>query len=324
MAEIKKMTLSGASPVIRGGHPEGAEPFVRKVKRGGEFLAEYTPITYTIDGVLPSGSLYGLTGKRGSAKTAFLQGMSLSVVTGRRDILGFDVEQGRVAYIVSENPDDFRAKPAVNADVDHIPYKDLNEAPAVLDMRLLHIEIVAQLDYDARSNGPFQLVCYDAFQAGFAGAAFNDNNDALKHATDLRGLTKLPGKPAVLVAAHPVKNASRDNLEPYGGGSVMNEFDGNLTLWADGKSVELGWNKVRGPEFETRFFSIEKLGSPDIKDSKGRTPNFPVLRPTSVETVEQRASAEASSDTDLIREMTPTRTEPRKTGAAPSAAARAP
>jgi hypothetical protein len=134
-------------------------------------------------------------------------------------------------------------------------------------------------------------------------AAFNDNNDALKHATDLRGLTKLPGKPAVLVAAHPVKNASRDNLEPYGGGSVMNEFDGNLTLWADGKSVELGWNKVRGPEFETRFFSIEKLGSPDIKDSKGRTPNFPVLRPTSVETVEQRASAEASSDIDLIREM---------------------
>jgi hypothetical protein len=93
MAEIKKMTLSGASPVIRGGHPEGAEPFVRKVKRGGEFLAEYTPITYTIDGVLPSGSLYGLTGKRGSAKTAFLQGMSLSVVTGRRDILGFDVDR---------------------------------------------------------------------------------------------------------------------------------------------------------------------------------------------------------------------------------------
>ncbi len=69
MAEIKKMTLS--DPVIKGAHRDDAERFVRKVKRGGEFLAEYTPITYTIDGVLASGSLYGLTGKRGSAKTAF-------------------------------------------------------------------------------------------------------------------------------------------------------------------------------------------------------------------------------------------------------------
>ena len=37
-----------------------------------EFLAQYEPIKYTIDGLLPGGAIYGVTAKRSAGKTAFL------------------------------------------------------------------------------------------------------------------------------------------------------------------------------------------------------------------------------------------------------------
>src|SRR5262245_25394367 len=89
-------------------------PFTRKVKRGGDFLAEYVPITYAIEGVLPCGSIYMLTGRTGSGKTSLAQPLALSAITGR-SLIGFNVEPGRIAYIVLENPTDFRMKLAVNA-----------------------------------------------------------------------------------------------------------------------------------------------------------------------------------------------------------------
>jgi hypothetical protein len=72
-----------------------------------EFFSQYKPINYTIDGILPGGSIYGVTAKRSSGKTAFLTGSALAVLADRGDILGFDVEKGRVAYIILENPIDF-------------------------------------------------------------------------------------------------------------------------------------------------------------------------------------------------------------------------
>jgi AAA domain len=260
-------------------------------------------MTYTIEGMLPSGCIYGVTGKRGTGKTAFLQSVTLSTVTGSKNILGMDVEPGRVAYVILENPTDFRMKLAVNAYVHSVGMDTLNSNLAVLDVRLPHSEVVAQLNHDGHENGPFRLICYDTYQAGFSGAQFNDNNDMLRHAKALRELTTLPGSPAVLVACHPVKNATRDNLEPYGGGATMNEFDGNLTLWSEGARIELGWNKIRGPEFDAQYFYIDKLGSPDIQDSKGRTPLLPVMRPMTAEDVDRCEQADYGLDMLLIKEM---------------------
>jgi len=275
--------------------------FVRKVKSVDEFTAEYTPINYTIDGILPVSSIYGVTGKRGSSKTALLTAVSLAVLTGNKDIIGFDVENGRVAYIILENPTDFRMKLATTLYVHSINQKDISRQFVILDMRLPHAEIIDQLARDADKNGPLQLACYDTYQAGFAGAQFNDNTDALKHTQDIRQLTSLPGKPSVLVGCHPVKNATKDNLEPYGGGATMNELDGNLTLWNDNGRIELGWNKVRGPEFETQYFRIEKLGCPNILDNKGRTPLLPIIRPISLETVEQDKRREGDTDFAMLQ-----------------------
>ena len=81
----------------------------------------------------------------------------------------------------------------------------------------------------------------------------------------------------------------------------MNELDGNLTLWNDNGRIELGWNKVRGPEFDVRYFRIEKLGCPDILDNKGRTPLLPVIRPTSAEDIEQQKNREGATDLALLQ-----------------------
>jgi hypothetical protein len=232
-----------------------------------------------------------------------MTGSALSVVAGKNDILGFEVEKGRIAYIILENPTDFRMKLSVSCYFHNITVKDFNTGFTVEDARMPHEQMMAKLKADADRYGPFQLICYDTFQAGFAGAQFNDNNDTLKHAQNLRELTTLPGSPSVLVACHPVKNATREGLEPYGGGSTMNEFDGNLTLWSDAGTIELNHNKVRGPEFEPRYFRIETLGSPDILDNKGRQPQLPVMRPISEQAVEERKNADDDFGRALLRQM---------------------
>ena len=52
----------------------------------------------------------------------------------------------------------------------------------------------------------------------------------------------MPGEPCVIVACHPVKNASDDNLIPRGGGAFLNEVDGNLTAtrWRRGRDALAG------------------------------------------------------------------------------------
>jgi hypothetical protein len=109
--------------------------------------------------------------------------------------------------------------------------------------------------------------------------------------------------PSVIVACHPIKNPTKDNLEPYGGGSTMNEFDGNFTLWAEDDRVEWGWNKIRGPEFDTRYFYIEKLGSPHILDQKGRQPLLPVMRPMSANDAQRCEQMSGNLDIELLKAM---------------------
>jgi hypothetical protein len=299
----KYLDGNGADPFYEPpGEPAKALPFTRKVKRGGEFLREYTPIIYSIEDVLPSGAIYAVTARTGAGKTALCRGLTLSGITGK-NLIGFDVEQGRVFYVVLENPADFRMKLAANAYVHGVDWSVLDPMLAIIDMRLSHAELMEQLRVDAEENGPLRLGFYDTFQAGFSGAQFNANESGLKHAIDLRQLTTLPGAPGVMVPAHPVKNATKDNLVPYGGGATVNEFDGNLTLWAENGRIDFGWNKARGPEPEKRFFWIDKLGSPDILDRNGRQPLLPVIRAMSTETADQRDQADANTGVALLRAM---------------------
>jgi hypothetical protein len=297
---------TGKSPPPNGEDPAAATgPFVPKYKNLAVFIREYQPISYTLEGILPSGVFYFLTARRSTGKTAFLVAALFAIILGNAEILGVRVKKGRVAYIALENPTDLRMKLevarfhfAAGAALD-----DLADLVTIIDARLPVAEIVEQLKVAAEEFGPFQAVLWDTFQAGFPGAEFNNNAEILNYTVQLRLLTDLPGGPSVLVAAHPTKNAGEAELFPFGGGAGINESGGNLTLWGEDGLIKFHFNRVRGPEFEPRYFRIEKLSSPDILDDDGRQILLPVLRPISEQAVEQRHAAKGASDLDLLKSL---------------------
>lgn len=271
----------------------------------GTFLRAYEPISYTFDGILPSGFLYGLTAKQGSGKTAFMIAGTIAVIKGDKSILGCEVEQGRVAYVTIENPTDFRMKLAVNCFIHGVSYDEVESLIAIIDGRDTPEQIYEGLKLDAEANGPFQLVCFDTFQAGVAAAnagAFNDNEAVLAYVIRLRPLTTLHGQPSVLVAFHPTKHAGEAELIPYGGGSTYNETDGNLTLWKDAQ-IKLYHNRLRGPEFDPKFFRIDMLSCKEIVDKQERQILLPVMRPVTEMDAAEREANDANSDLALLRAM---------------------
>ena len=271
----------------------------------GTFMSAYTALSYPLDEILPSGSLYGLTARQGTGKTALMQSTALAVGMNRPALIGVDVTPGRVAYVTIENPDDFRMKLAVACYVHGISYAEIETRIAIIQGRDTPEQIIEGLKLDAEANGAFTLVCFDTFQAGFAAAgagAFNDNEAVLSYVIRLRPLTTLPGAPGVIVAFHPTKNATEEELLPYGGGATMNEIDGNLTLWKE-TQIKLYHNQLRGPEFEPRYFRIEKLSCPDILDNKGRQILLPVMRPCTETDAEERQTQEANAELALLKAM---------------------
>lgn len=276
-------------------------------KRGGDFVRSYVPLSYAIEGLLPSGFLYGLTGRRGDGKTAWLIIATVAVIKGEGEkILGFPVRKGRVAYVAKENPDDFKMKLAVNCYIHGLAWGALDASLLVLDGRTDSPEQICKaLQIDAEANGGFALVVYDTFQAGFSAAGagdFNDNAAALGFIVRLRPLTGTIGKPAEIVAFHPIKHANEDDLVPYGGGAIMNEIDGNLTIWK-GDTIKLSQNRVRGPEFEPRSYRIEKLSCEHIVDDKGRQILLPVMRPITALDAQEREIVENQNDIALLRTL---------------------
>jgi hypothetical protein len=57
------------------------------------------------------------------------------------------------------------------------------------------------------------------------------------------------------------------------------------------------------PEFEPRFFRIEKLSCPDIVDKQGRQILLPVMRPSTEADAEQREAQDANTYLALLRAM---------------------
>jgi hypothetical protein len=301
-ALIEREARKWEPPSDPGGAPQGNASIVIGA---GTFMRSFAPISYTIDGILPSGYLYGLTAKQGTGKTACKIAATLAVGMNRRDILGLDVESGRVAYVTIENPIDFKMKLAANCFAHNITYDEIEPRVAIIDGRDTPEQIFEELNLDAKKSGPFQLVCFDTFQAGFAAAgagAFNDNEAVLNYVIRLRPLTTLSGSPSVLVAFHPTKNAGEGELIPYGGGATFNEIDGNLTLWKEGH-VKLYHNRLRGPEFEPKYFRIEMLSCPDIVDKQGRQILLPVMRPITETDDAEREKNDGNLDLALLRAM---------------------
>jgi AAA domain len=148
------------APANRNDKPDEDEAPEQKprptiVKPLSAFVAEYQPISYTLDGILPSASLYFVTARSGTGKTAFNVLFVLAVASGRADLRWIKVEQGRVAYLVFENPDDVRAKLMVAMLELGIDASAINNI-VIIDRHAKIDIIFRDLKADADNHGPFQ------------------------------------------------------------------------------------------------------------------------------------------------------------------------
>lgn len=250
-----------------------------------QFVSGFNPPAYLIDGILQRGYLYSLTARTGHGKTAVAMYVAQAIARGEA-MHGREVKHGTVLILAGENPDDIRARFLVLAEAYGFDAERIK-------MRFVAgvIDIAAQLaviEAAAAEIGDLVLVIVDTAAAYFRGDETNSNSQQGAYARVLRRLTFLPGKPAVLVNCHPVKNAIQDNLLPMGGSAFLNEVDGNLTLWADAeKQVSLHWlGKFRGPEFEPMAFELKVAESVKVHDADGRLMPSVVAVPVASATLE--------------------------------------
>ena len=126
-----------------------------------------------------------------------------------------------------------------------------------------HYEIIAR-ELEAYPAG---LVIPDTLQAFFLGRRQQQQRSDEARRGDLsRGDGARPG--GALSGASGEGRVWDRNI-PYGGGALLNEVDGNLSLWGPPDRVELSWcGKFRG-SFEPMHFAIDIGAVPDETDSDG-------------------------------------------------------
>jgi hypothetical protein len=123
----------------------------------------------------------------------------------------------------------------------------------------------------------------------------------MAHARMLRRLDQLPGHPTVLAMCHPVKGAGNDALVPRGGGSFMNELDGNLCSWKTDMMVTLHHQgKFRGVDFEPMSFDLVPVTARKLVDSKGRHIPTVISKDLSKDDQRERTTELRSEQDDIL------------------------
>lgn len=239
-----------------------------RVQNAAEFVDGFVAPEYLIDGVIQRGRLYTLTAPTGSGKTAVMLHIGLCMSVGN-PVCERETELGDVLYMAGENPDDVRAR--VIATMENVgldPHAArLHFIPGTFSIR----QDMALLTQAIEQLPNCTLIIVDTLAAYFDGDDSNSNAQMLDFARVLRKLTNANSKPAVVVPAHPIKNAAKNNLTPMGGSALLNEVDGNLCIWKRETAVEMHWQgKHRGADFEPLNFELVGTTSERVKDSKGR------------------------------------------------------
>jgi len=238
------------------------------VQSAAAFTADFVAPEYLIDGIMQKGRLYTLTAPTGSGKTAVMLYAATAIATAEQ-FCGLDVEAGDVLFLAGENPDDVRARVIATME-----FYGVDPSRCRLHFVAGTFSIRADMERlkaEASKLPNLVLIVVDTFAAYFDGEDENSNAQALDFARVVRSLTQIPSKPAVVMPAHPVKGASRNNLAPKGGSSLVNEVDGNLTLWNEGGLISMHWQvKHRGPDFEPLKLELERKECPRLADKNGR------------------------------------------------------
>lgn len=268
-----------------------------RVEQGSEFGNNFQPPEYAIDGLLLRGYLHGLTGLSNAGKTAIALAMATSVATGR-EFGGHQVQRGNVLFLAGENPEDLRLR------IRGIElYGGLSGRLNDMTVAYARFDLSANMQHLhelAREKGGFELIVVDSSAAFFPGQDENSNTEMVRHALQLRRLTELEGRPAVVIICHPSKHAAgHDALLPRGGSAFLNELDANLTAWKEGEIVQLGWNKIRGPSFDMISIKLEVYTFEHLQTNLGSKVTSIVATPVDQRTTEELQKA-AEIDEDAI------------------------
>jgi hypothetical protein len=267
------------------------------IQSSAEFIRNYIPPEYLIDGLLQRRYCYSLTAKTGSGKTTIALCLGAHVALGR-PIGDREVEKGRVLMFAGENADDVRARWIALAhymDFD-IETVDVHFVPG----RFKIADLIEKIRAEMEALGGCALLIIDTSAAYFQGDNENDNVQLGQHASNMREL-HIPGGPCTLINCHPSKNADDENLLPRGGGAFLAEVDGNLTAVKRGMTVKLHWQgKFRGPEFEPISFLLKSVTTDRLKDGKGRSIYTVFAKFLSDEAGEQMADAQRRDEDALL------------------------
>ena len=247
-----------------------APPEARAVPRAitlAHFIETAKAPEFLIDRLIQRGRLHTLTAATYHGKTTTLAYMFLCVAA-RMKFAGLHTEQGRCVLFAGENTDDTAAKFLVACRYWKLDPRDLpvTVIPAAFDLA----GNIDQALAEAKAGGPVALVGIDTSAAYRADPDEDDNQASKLWGQNLRRFVDLPGRPAVIVPTHTVKNPARDNLLPRGGSGYLNEIDSNLSLWCDDTYaatpiVELHWQgKHRGPNFDPIHLEMINQDHPDF------------------------------------------------------------
>ncbi len=245
-----------------------------------EFVGGYRPPEWLVDDILQRGYVYALTAPTNHGKTAIITTLIISLA-GKLRFAGRMVVPGNILVLAGENPDDFTGRLIATAQELGIDISSLTGRlrivprtfPLAPNLDEIHHEVL-------HHQREVALVVVDTSAAFFSYQDENDNVAARQHAQDLRELTTLPGHPSVLVACHPAKGATRDNLMPRGGGAFIAEIDTNLICWQEGDVTTLHHqHKIRGPGFEPIKFRLVQRPINDFSYPDGRVPHTVVAVP---------------------------------------------
>jgi AAA domain-containing protein len=254
------------------------------LQSSGEFVTNFVPPSYLIEGFLLRCYLYALTAPTGHGKTSVALYIALTVALGR-EVCGHEVEKCRVVYFAGENDSDIRMRwiklcEENGVDPDEIEVFFMPTIERLSDKKFQH-----RLLTEVEAIGPVGLMFVDTSAAYSEMEEENANMQILDHAKALRSFIKLlPGNPTVIVLCHPTKTPNMENLLPRGGGAFLAEIDGNLVC----KLVPGTWvvdldthGKFRGADFEPMSFQLVSGTSDKLKDAKGRYIPTVTARPLS-------------------------------------------
>lgn len=243
------------------------------------FLKEQTQIEYLVDDVFRKGWLYTITGSTGAGKTGIAVTLALCIASGI-PFGKYQVNSGVILYIAGENPDDVRGR--FQATLSLCAWgKAVYENIHVLDQSFILENKIQELKAIIDNVLPVAIIV-DTDQAIYLGgdAIDNDNGSRMRHAKNLRQLTKRSSRPTIIDLCHPNASASRDTLVPRGGSAFLNEIDGNVQCSRDDALTTLNSdpNKYRGNPFMLSFHK-RVVSLEHVTDTKGRKMELPVFEP---------------------------------------------